>query len=254
MNSGNSDSDFLMRANLILDAQHQIMKNLSLLFLLVCSQFLQAQEDEISSPWVLGGSFSFSSQNGAFPFSFLELPTGFGGIFSSSSDDIKNTTFRVSPYLGRQMNNHWMAGIDLHYQTRQYRVTDVITIPQQSTVDYKRNSKQYAIGLLARYSFIPDGRFDFFLQPYGQLSVARVENFVDEILDDEQKANYINLGSDIGLSYNISDRWRAILRMGGLRYITGQGENANTGEEQDFSTFGLNMSLESVGIGAELRL
>lgn len=230
------------------------MKNLTLLFLLSFPQFLLAQETESSRPWLLGGSFSFSSQNGAIPLSFLELPSGFGGIFSSSSDDIKNSTFRVSPYLGRQMNNHWMAGIDLYYQIRQYRATDVISFPQQTTYDYKRNSKQYGISLFARYSFLPDSRFDFFLQPYAQYSFAREETFIDEVPDDEETANFIQLGSDIGVLYNLNDRWRVILRMGGLRYVTGKGKNNDTGEENDFSAFGVNMSLESVGIGAELRL
>jgi len=143
----------------------------------------------------------------------------------------------------------------LLFQLRNYEATNVISfIGELDTIDFKRDANDVGFGLFARYSFMPENKFDFFLEPYAQYFIVNEKEYIDDELNSEEKANYIAVGSDLGVIYNLNDRWRAILRIGGLRYINGSWETDGTTEGNDFSSFGLNVSLASLGLGVEVKL
>ncbi len=160
----------------------------------------------------------------------------------------------MSPYIGKQLSNRWLAGIEMRYQFNRYIAKNITIFPNTDLVDYRRNTNGVGIVLFARYSFMPGNRFDFFLQPFALYFSINEKEFVDGEPDGEEKANYVSVGSDLGVLYNFTDRWRAILRVGGLRYINGNCEGVGTTEGNDFSSFGLNLSLDSLGFGVEFKL
>ena len=228
------------------------MKKLTILILLLSLlETTYAQEDESFQPVVIGGSLYFNSAQNDF---IIPLIGPFGTISPGNSDNPKSTRFSVRPYLGKQISDRFLAGILLDFSLSRYSSTYTQGFPQPETIDFKRNSNQYGFGLFTRHSFVPDSRFDFFLQPFAQYFILHEDEFQNSQQTSEEMVNYFALGTDLGILYNINDKWRATLLVGGLRYVNGSWERVGTNLEEDFSSFGLNLNLSSIQIGMELKL
>ncbi len=227
---------------------------LVILAIISSSQLILAQEEVSTHSYVLGGSFNFLVQNNTYPLSSLSLNSGIGGIYSNSTNDTKNTTFAITPYIAKDINAHWLLGLQLDYRVGNYIAEDLIRFSQPELYDLERSSNQIGIGLFSRYTLNPTQEFNLYLQPYFEYNSLNEEEFEDTVLTQEEKASFIELGIGLGVLYNVNDRMRATLRMGGLNYINGKWEIVNTDTEKDFSSFGTNLNLATIFFGFEIKM
>ncbi|GEM_PF-1045341 len=235
------------------------MKNLTLtLLFVVLFSGINAQEKVIANKFVLGGSINFISQKNTYPLSILDINFGVGSIFSNGLNDSKNTIFRFNPYVGRELNPHWIIGLQLSYASQHYRADDVLIFSQpqepNQTADFSRKSQQIGIGSFARYTINPLQRFNFFLQPSVNYNFFRDKTAYDGEVTQKEKANFIEVGVGVGILYQVNDLLRITLRSGGLGYLNGNWEIEDTEVSRDFSSFSGNLNLSNLSFGVELRL
>lgn len=231
------------------------MKKSPLILLLIIISFgIEAQEENVANQFILGGSLSFLTQKNAYPLSILNVNLGSGGFFSNNLNDSKNTIFRINPYVGKELNAHWILGLQLGLSTQNYRVEDALFFGPSGPVDFSRKSYQVALGIFARYIVNPVQRFNFFLQPSIQNNFFRENTAYDGEVTEKEKASFIEVGIGVGMLYKINDRFRVTLRSGGLNYINGKWEILDTDISRKFSSFGGNLNLSNLSFGVEVRL
>ena len=235
------------------------MKKLILTILcLSILRVINAQETEIDNKFILGGSMNFLIQNNTYPLSSFPLNSRIGGIYSNGTSDTRFNTLAFSPYFGKEIRSNLMVGLQFDYRIENNEQDDVQVFglgqSNPNTIDLKRNSNQIGFGIFTRYIINPSRQFSFFLQPYAQYNLLNEKRSEDATVIQEQKANYIELGVGLGMTYNINKNIRAVLRSGGVSYVTGNWEIKNTDTEKDFSSFGTNLSLSSIFFGFEIRI
>ncbi|HMU05505.1 MAG TPA: hypothetical protein PJ990_17850, partial [Saprospiraceae bacterium] len=123
-----------------------------------------------------------------------------------------------------------------------------------NTVDIKRNSNQIGIGIFTRYIVNPNNQFSFFFQPSVQYNLLNEDLSEDSIVIQQEKANFLELGVGLGMIYNVNNKIRAVLRSGGLNYVTGRWEIKNTDTGKNFNSFGTNFNLSNIYLGFEIRI
>lgn len=232
-----------------------------IIFTLLCVSILtitNAQEPGIDNKFILGGSMNFLIQNNTYPLTSLSLITRTGGIYSGSTNDIRYTTLAFSPYFGKEINSNLMVGLQFDYRKVKNEQDDVpVFVLGQSnpnTVDIKRNSNLFGIGIFTRYIVNPSNQFSFFFQPYAQYNLLNEDLSEDSIVRRQEKANFLELGVGLGMIYNVNNKIRAVLRSGGLNYVTGKWEIKNTDTGKNFNSFGTNFSLSNIYLGFEIRI
>jgi len=228
---------------------------------LLCISILtitNAQETGIDNKFILGGSMNFLIQNNTYPLTSLSLITRTGGIYSGGTNDIRYTTLAFSPYFGKEISSNLMVGLQFDYRKEKIEQDDVpVFVLGQSnpnTVDIKRNSNQVGIGIFIRYIVNPSNQFSFFFQPYAQYNLLNEDLSEDSIVRRQEKANFLELGVGLGMIYNVNNKIRAVLRSGGLNYVTGKWEIKNTDTGKNFNSFGTNFSLSNIYLGFEIRI
>ncbi len=232
-----------------------IMKKLTLIILVISFiQTIHAQEDTVQNKYVLAGSMNFFIQNNTYPLSGLSINSGFGGIYSNSLDDTKNTFFAITPSIGKEINPKWMFGIQLDYRISKYRADNILVVGQSNSVDLQRNSNQIGAGIFSRFTLNPDNKFNLYFQPYIAYNLAQEEENQNSSITQEEKAYFVELGIDVGILYNISERMRATLRIGGLNYVKGKWEIVDSDTEKEFSSLGTRVNLATIYFGFEFRL
>jgi len=217
-------------------------------------QFLSAQENSSSNNLFLGGSINFLIQNNTFPLSSLSINSGVGGIYSNNTDDTRNITFSISPYLGKEFSPRLSAGIQLDYRVSSYTAENTLIFGTNDPVNLERNSNRFGIALFSRHILNPGKTFELFLQPFAKYSIANEQEMRDDALIQEEKTNFLELGVGAGILYNISDRLRANLRSGALNYVNGNWEVTDTDISKNFTSFGSSFNLSTVFIGMEIKL
>ncbi|MFT5166169.1 MAG: opacity protein-like surface antigen [Saprospiraceae bacterium] len=232
----------------------KLIKLVLILVMVSLFQIMNAQDESSANPIVIGGSLNFLTQNNTYPFSSLTINSGIGGIYSNSTNQTKNFTFSISPYIGKELNQNWLLGIELDYRIGNYKAEDTFVFGQLNTVDFERKSNQIGIGIIIRYILNPEDQFNFYLQPYVEYNILNEEESQDSNVTQEEKANYIELGIGGGILYNINDTWRATIRIGGLNYVNGSWEIVDTDTGNDFSSFGTNLNFSSIRFGIEMKL
>lgn len=232
-----------------------------LIFTVLCLSILKvinAQETEMGNKFILGGSMNFLIQNNTYPLSSLSLNSRIGGIYSNGTNETKYTTLAFSPYFGKEISQKFMVGLQFDYRIVKNEQDDVqVFVLGQSnpnTIDLKRNSNQIGFGIFTRYLINPSNQFSFFFQPYAEYNLLNDELSEDSNITQEEKANFLELGVGLGMTYNINKNVRAVLRSGGLSYVMGNWEIKNTDTAKDFSSFGTNFSLSNIFLGFEIRI
>ncbi|MEZ4926869.1 MAG: hypothetical protein R3A50_11355 [Saprospiraceae bacterium] len=222
------------------------MKNLTLLMLCFAfGQFLQAQEDSETRKFVSGGYINFNVQNNSQPAS--------GNSFAGYNDN-KYFSFGFNPYIGRQLNKHFLAGIDLLYGIRNSDYGETTIIGQVGTVDLERKVNEYGVGLFGRYGFTPDKAFNFYLQPALSYNMIQSKEIQDAQVVWDNQTNIFELNIGAGLLYDINERLRATIRTGGLYYNIGNSKTDGSESKQHFDSFGLNLNLSNIYFGVEVRI
>jgi hypothetical protein len=230
----------------------QLKQFLFLIGLFLFLQSLTAQDEVIEKGVFIGGAVSFFKQNNAYPYSFNI--GGVGGLISNNSNDSKNRQVSFSPYLGYEFSNKIAAGFGFDLSFNKYEIEGLSFISAPEGVFYERINNQYGGNLFVRYTVNPENKLNFLLQPYVGLQLGNTEEKHDSNIVSEEKANYFDSGIGIGLLYQISNRWSATLRMGGLNYINGKWELVDRNKEQNFSSFRFNASLSTIYLGFEMKL
>ena len=235
------------------------MKN-SHLFILICiglllSLNLESQEDNISGQFVIGGTFNLTAQTNAYPFSTISISsglTGIGGIFSNTTNDSKNQLILFTPYFGKELNAHFMIGLNLDFRTGRYETTTFPIVSQPDEIELERKSNQFGFGLFTRHMFNPQNDFKLFIQPYLLYQQLSEDEYWDGELAREEKANYFDLGLRVGALYQITDVFRITLQAAGINYINGNWEVIDTDIESDFNSINTSLDLASLLFGVEL--
>lgn len=229
---------------------------LLIVIILSCIEITRAQENSLPNSWIAGGGLSFTMQQNDAPTVLSSSNGSFAFLYGSSAEESKNTTFRFSPYIGKEVSPHWVFGLQARYGIRRFRASDVLynlSIGQSDTVDVKRNENHYGIGLFGRYVFNPDNQFVFYVQPGINYLVTDYVAFVDDIQDGKFESNSFDIGASIGALYELSESFRLTANLGVLEYSTGHWQDTETEEESNFSSFTTAINLSSLFFGFEAR-
>lgn len=211
---------------------------------------LQSQSTETTLPrqYILGGSFAFSSdKNGSPTDNIISSLT----IFPSNFIESSSGGFRLSSYIGRQVSDNFIIGIFGGYAISRGTNTynNLITNEIETS---KSNGSDGSIGAFARFTLFPENSLNFFFQPnisyVGQKTSSTFEN-----LNTENKYHYIRANIGLGMLYNITEKWRATLRLGNINYVTGSRAATQNNPKKSFSNINSNFSLASFQLGLEYR-
>jgi len=258
------------------------MNIVNVLFVLLVSCYsLNAQDTAapIINNYFVGGAASFSTSTND------NTPDIVGTIIISnpSVDDIKTTSYSFSPTMGRRISEHLSVGLRLRYAYTSVSTesTSMLQfIPSGPPVVSRNNriERSYGAGIFARYSFNPQNKLQFYVEP--MISYAKSTSDFTGIISDRLTVedidnNSASLSAGVGLMYNVSDRFRLITRLGGLSYETGSIDTrtrtriADTNQDiftgstgtmlftednmssRNFSTFATNFSIANIQFGAE---
>lgn len=233
-----------------------IFISLILLFLI---QNTHAQEKDFTSNFVIGGQFSFLSQNNYNPAVALDVNSGIGGvgqIYSTSYRDSKNTRFSFAPYLGKQFSPNWMVGARLNLGfSKSTSENAVIFNPIGGNVilDIESNVTNIGLSVISRYTVNPDQALQVYLQPFLAFTRITAKNKEDNVEVLEENINNFELGSAVGLMYHFNDKWAVLMSLGGVSYNRGKSKFKDTTIENDFSAFSARFGLSSIYLGVERK-
>ena len=185
----------------------------------------------------------------------------------------KSKTFSISPYYGRQLNKHWVLGLNFGYGRTENLVTTqsnaVPDIFRPETIATEESSiittRTLSASFFARYYFMPSKKLNPFISPaigFQSSDSDRSPTFSER----ELRVTNIRLGG--GINYNINDRWRVIASVGLVNYSFGTekiGESTfitnqfpdslpqpvNRFRNFDISHFNANINLRNIQWGIE---
>lgn len=227
------------------------MKKILLFFVGVISIYnvTYSQDTMLNRKFVVGGTLSFSSQDNSVP----STPrTGVGTVLLTSLNPQESslTSFNISPYLGKHVNDNLLLGISLTYQHSMLTRFNQIIFAGMDTVDLESKQTDISAGIIVRYILNPQNKFNFFWQPYlGYFSGKYSSGVVgDEFTNVEYTGIQASLNG--GVIYTVSDKWRFLLSSGVLSFTAGNWDYQND-ETSSFSHFGTTISLSSIRLGAE---
>ena len=231
------------------------MKNLLILLtLLISFGNLHAQSDDFDGAILLGGYFNFTIQKKQVP--YLGTTLGIqGASYSSRPTDARSTDLSISPIFGKEFSQHWALGVKLNYRNSTYKSETTPTFGDFTLFVYaKRTSHQIGTGFFARYTFNPEQKLNFFLQPYFDLNSATEVYKVDNDLRDNDKINYLQIGTNGGLLYNLNKKFRITATMAGLSFSTGKWKDLIADDMDNFFVFNTRIRVSSISFGIELKI
>ena len=232
------------------------MKNLTLSILMIALALplISQEESSFENKFRIGGSANFFTQDNYYPISASPSTIAIGGVFSSSSDNLKESYFNFRPHMLRELNENWLIGVNLDFTKRSHESENFIDVFEPQTLFIERRINNIGFDLFARYLMNPESNFGFYIQPYVGFLSGTAEYDVDGNRSLEESHQAFKLGMGMGLQYKINDKWFVIVRSGALEYLDGSWEKTiPETEEGDFSGFGFNLNLRSFGLGAEYR-
>lgn len=230
------------------------MKKIFLLILMLSLfQVVNAQNETKPNAYIVGGSINFLIQNNYYPISSLGINAGIGTVFSNSTNDIKNTTFAITPYFGKELNNRFLVGFNINYRMSNNLIEDATIFNEPGVVDIKRNSNSLGVGLFNRYIINPENVINFYLRPYISYTFSNDKEFHNSSLIEETRTQFIGLGIGAGMLYEINDKFSAIMRFGQLNYTNGKWHVVDSEKEKSFNSLGANFNLSTVYFGFEFK-
>lgn len=218
---------------------------------LILFQEIKAQESLVNKSYVLGGSMNLTVQNNALPLSSITILVSNGGIYSNSTSDLKSTNFSFSPYVGKQLNEHFLVGLQLDYRLSNYKTLASFVLGQPTDIRYERESNNIGFGFYSRYVVNPNNKFNFYLQPFVDYNLNNQKEFRDDVKFQEENARFVELGISAGILYNINEKLRATVGTGGLYFVYGNWEILETNVDKNFSSFGTNINFSNLYFGME---
>lgn len=217
--------------------------------LLLASVTCYSQENKNDSlKYVVGGSFSFNTQTNSAAITQLSSPI----FFVSTTSETRGLNINFAPYLAKQINSNVLAGIQLTYGFSQFSFPSFRSLPTTGSLE-KRITHTFNLGFFTRYNLISGKKFKIFVQPYANIGYGTENSKNEAVLVSDFSQKQIELGASAGIFYDISSRFRALLRIGGLSYVAGNWTNKILSDEQDFNILRTNFSLSNMSFGLEYR-
>jgi len=231
------------------------MKTFTLLIAFLWCLGLNAQDEKVNNSWVIGGSTSLVIQDNYAPFSAIGTITGVGTIYSGRTEDSKNVAFAINPYIGKQINEKMLIGVDLRMTMNRLdsQELDFFTPGNNTLVDIERNTNRFGFGAFARYVFNPQKKLKLFIEPNLSYNLSTEEIYRDTRLDQRETSNFVSLGVRGGVLYDLNDKIRLTFRQSGISFSKGSWEVENTELKNDFQSFNVGFRLSSFSLGAELK-
>lgn len=203
-----------------------------LLIASVCQ--LQAQETNIKKrSWVVGGGGSFSTN----------------GLFGDRANSNIQSRFNFSPYVGKELSKHWMIGAEFLFSNSKQIRSNIETTPG-TFVASEANSRHLGAGLFARYTINPSDKLNFFVQPYANYARRTGTLIYDDVISHSTPFNTFETGVKAGLLYNINERFRLKMDIGGAHFRTNKTASPNLNYQGEFRS---NFGLSNIGIGIEMK-
>jgi len=225
-----------------------------LALMMLTIQVVTAQGEIKSNQFILGGTTNLLIQNNTYPLASLSISSGIGGIYSNNSNETKNTSFALTPYVGKEINQNWLIGMLFDFRVGKYINKDIQVFGQSETFDLERNSNQIGFGIFFRYLLNPENKLNIFLLPHLEFNLLKENERNNSTIMQREKAQYIELSLSPGLKYRINNTFNALLRFGGINYVNGNWRILETEINKDFYSFGYNFTLSNLYFGLEIKL
>ncbi len=221
------------------------MKNLIFFFVLL-SFAAKGQDNETTNKFILGGSISGSYFNTQQPEQEI-MPPGSTSTFTTVQSSNNNYNFRLSPYLGFQLNNRSLIGIQTAVGFSGF--TSKFNNDDDNTT--KSRSSLFGTGLFYRFYLNPKNKFKLFIQPSTNVSVenATREDFAPAL--EEQRTIVFDAGIGLGATYRIAEKWNLLVNIWNVRYNYNNFRSGGEDESTIRTFVSAGLSLRSISFGAE---
>lgn len=198
----------------------------SLLFLSLNSN---AQDAELipAKKFLVGGAGSYSSYSVTETAEIHHIQNG-QLTPGTAQTDVKRNRGIFSIHVGYFINPHLLLGIQLGAENQDY---DYINRDNPDG-DYASTINGWDLGLFARYSFRPEKKLDFYLEPsvaIGRGNIVREISFSSETTQEKYQSHLFKLAS--GLQYKVAPSWLIRLQIGQVAYLNQQSETIPTGNK-----------------------
>ncbi len=147
-------------------------------------------------------------------------------------------------------------GFELDCGIRKYDAYDVVFntgTSSTSIVDFSRNSSEIGGGFFARYTFNPQQRFNFYLQPTASYHFLNEKNRGGGDITQKEKVNYLAIDANLGILYAATERLNVNLRFGALSFIAGCWESETSNISNCFASVNANLRLSNLSFGMEFK-
>ncbi len=177
-------------------------------------------QSQVNRPTLIGGSVNYQSN-------------------SFGEDRPKSSSFSIAPYIGRSVGDYWLLGWQLTLEEEKSY------LPQ---IDQMYEMSSFSAGVFARYTFNPLQSIQFYVAPG-----LRFGSGSEGIEGTDSGLSNQTVGFDIqtGLAYSPNNRWRFLVRLGGIEHQTTRLKASNGEVLQTEKGFNFNLGIAHLGLGAE---
>jgi len=230
--------------------------------LLTCSFVYsqESQENEVERDRIVGGSFNIDFLDGRRSIFIPQL--GQFGLFTSTSEDVKSFFFRVSPHIGKKLNNGSWIGARINYAyVNNDRIAQRLDSASGQTLSIPLEDIGHEIGLgiFYRLPLVKTGKLKFFIEPSIGYTYAMENEFDDGEIRIDTKVNFLSINGWLLAMYDINEKWFILSRYGNIAFLNGNfsrtifGETEETETNVRFNQLTTRFGISTFSLGAEYR-
>ena len=263
------------------------MKHLTtilLLYFLLCSGFLSAQDGEIEEAktcflkkidLILGGKIQMNSSDQSTLNDFISnnLSSDFSSINSLQYQGVQDNR-DLNFYMGIMIGKHLMLGMEYRtINTESLYTIDYGTPASPFSYNYDRVLDMHTTGIIARYMIPFSKTVSFSFQPFASInklnsiySTGYVTSTNSTITRYDQRFNFNRFGLSTQLCFHLNKRFNFIVNFGRLSYIVGEVNQTTVSlvdgvtqgvpiyAKDDISDFEAHFNYSTLSIGFEIVL
>ncbi|CAM4449819.1 outer membrane beta-barrel protein [Flavobacterium terrigena] len=164
---------------------------------------------------------------------FVSGAVGFG---SSSTADVKETSFTFSPKVGFFVTENIAVGVKLGLESTK----------NDDGVDTIEKTNDFSAGVFGRYYFTPSSQFSVFAQLGVDMTSSKTTTDITGFPSMEGKSNGFGVAFAPGVNYFLSDNFAIEATWGMLGYNTSKPDVAGA---ESTDNFGLRLDMNSINFG-----
>jgi hypothetical protein len=175
---------------------------------------------------------------------YKNFVTGTFAVLSQQGDasEVNNFFFQFQPGFGKQLNPGWAVGTNLRFSFSQNTF-------EQPNIRTGTRNLLWGIDFWARRNLNPDNQLIVFLEPsiFFRSSRSSLLQGNGDWQPSESAQTFAGLGTSVGLSYQLTPRFRFLTRFGGLfleRRFDNNGNNGSTAINFSVGTRNMNFGAE----------